>query len=127
MADYPDAEQVAQNLFTTLGYACKWLPDPDQFDSKLPIIAVARVGGTDDGVTDRAELQIDTWAKDRPGAWALASQVRERINALVYGGDVDGVWIDHAEVLVAGQLIPTEMPDDRRVTQRVRIDMRRPL
>ncbi len=122
---FPDAEQVAQELFGDLGYACKWLPD--DFDGSLPIIAIARVGGTDDGVTDYAELQVDSWAVDRPGAWALASQVRDRVDSLVYGGDVGSVFVDHAETMIAGQMIPTESPDDRRVTQRIRMDMRRPM
>lgn len=122
---YPDAEQVAEDLVTDLGYACKWLPEP--LDDHLPVLLVTRTGGTDDGITDRAEVQIDVWHVDRPQAWALASKVRDRINSLASGGDVAGVWVDHARVLVAGQQIPTEDIDDRRVVQTVRIDMRPPL
>lgn len=122
---YPDAEQVAENLLADLGYACKWLPD--DLEANLPVLLVTRIGGTDDGVTDRAEVQVDVWHVDRPQAWALASKVRDRINALASGGDVAGVWVDHARALVAGQQIPTENPDDRRVVQTVRIDMRPPL
>lgn len=125
MAPFPDAEQVAQDMLTDLGWACKWLPK--ELIEHLPVIMVTRVGGTDDGVTDRAEIQVDVWHVDRSQAWALASRVRERVREFGYGGMVGDIYVDQAVLIQAGQQIPTEDPDDRVVTQLVRLDMRPPL
>jgi hypothetical protein len=119
---FPDAERVAVELLHPLAPAM--VVTPRQITE--PIIQVRRVGGTDDGVTDFARIEVGCIAFTRHEAWHLAEAVRQRIlnaRATVHGGAL----IDRTAVEIAPQQIPDENPDIRRVVATYRLSMRRPL
>lgn len=52
----------------------------------LPWITVRRIGGGDDGLTDRGLYSIHSYASTKSGARALGNTVHRRILALTHGG-----------------------------------------
>lgn len=124
---FPDTEQVAEDICAPFGYACKFLPE--DFDTRLEageaVILVARVGGTDDGVTDRALIQVAVYGIDRPTAWDTSRAIQTSIMALQYGGQVGDVYVDTTATAAGRIQVPDVDPDDRRVITIYRIDTRR--
>ena len=76
---WPDAEQVFIDLVDDLGYACGDLPKAEAFSASLPIIWIARTGGSSDGITDRPILDVDCIAMTRRAASEVAQAVRGRV------------------------------------------------
>lgn len=116
--DFPDAELVALDLFEDLGWCCTALPDPEQWPSLSPIIAVNRIGGGVDatGITDRALIAVVVVDSTRPRAWATAREVRKRV--LSAGcTEVGGVLIDTTDEETGTAQDPDLSPDNRFVEQ----------
>jgi hypothetical protein len=74
---YPDIEQLV------IGYLNDILDErvltdlPSTLDQILPVVRVTRVSGDDDGFKlDRPIVDVDVFAKDRGGAFALARRVQ---------------------------------------------------
>lgn len=121
---YPDAEDVVTTLLSDLGYACTFLPGKDEWDDLVPIIAVNRVGGGSDGITDRPLLQIGVLAATRTAAWEVAGKCRDRI--LASGNSrVGGVLIDATRESQGVQQFPDLNPDNRFVASTYQFDFRR--
>ena len=124
---FPDLEQVAEDLAAPYGYACKFLPE--DFDARLEsgqaVILVARVGGKDDGVTDRALIQVAVYGKDRPTAWDTSRAIQTSILALQWGGQVGDVFVDSTSTAAGRIQVPDVDPDDRRVITIYQVDARR--
>ncbi|MBF6063018.1 hypothetical protein IU500_12420 [Nocardia terpenica] len=80
----------------------------------LPCFQVNRVGGADDGISDRPVLQVAAFAETRAQAWELAEKARQAILDAP-GTLVAGVLVDDARTAVGHQQIPDIDPDDRRV------------
>ncbi len=98
----------------------------DDWEKHLPQVQVNRAGGSADDVTDTARLQVAVYHEDRALAWALASDIRERILAVDDEGEaVNGVLIDSAREAIAGQQVPDIDPDDRRVISTYQLSFRR--
>lgn len=125
--EFPDLEQVVEDVAAPYGYACKFTPE--DFDQRLDageaVILVARVGGTDDGITDKALIQVAVWGGTRPIAWGVAQNVAGAIRALQYGGQVGSVFIDTTSTAVGRIQVPDQEPDDRRVIAVYQFDARR--
>lgn len=91
---------------------------------ELPFIRVRRIGGTDDGVTDIARVDVRVYAGDLTSAEDLAETIRQRLisrpAATVYG------VLDRAETEVGPQEVPGPDPETYRVVSTTyRISVRR--
>ncbi|RDI65759.1 phage tail termination protein [Nocardia pseudobrasiliensis] len=115
MATFPDAEIVLLALLDDLGWTCTALPDPAEWPTLMPIIAVNRIGGgCRDGITDRALMSVVVVADTRAKAWASAHRVRERI--LSAGATkAGGVLIDYTDEEVGNTQEPDLNSDNRFV------------
>lgn len=72
---------------------------PDDLQGRLPFLRVTRIGGSDDGLTDSAEVDVEVVAPTRRVAWTLAELVRERLTARPFR--VGTVVIDRATTTVS--------------------------
>lgn len=117
---FPDAENVVMTLLDPLGSTVTSLPR----QVVPPVIVVNRVGGTDDGITDRPLVQVSCYGTDRPAAWSLSGQCQQAIlNAS--GQAVGGILVDSTGTAAGGQQVPDLNPDDRRVISTYRLAIRR--
>lgn len=122
---FPDAELVLLTLLSDLGYTCTFLPDEKDWAELAPIIAVNRVGGGSDGITDRPLLQVGVYAKEsRTQAWAVAGRVRERLLA-AGGRAVDGALIDSVREAQGVQQLPDLNSDNKFVAATFQLSFRR--
>lgn len=126
---YPDAELVMLDLLAPVAAPGLTVTHTDE-DLTPPAIRVARVGGTDDGVTDHAIVQTTCYGTTRQAAWALAELARQTVLGVTGGGVVTGdyvtdVCVDHTETVIAGRQLPYVNPDIRTVVTDHRIDLRR--
>lgn len=124
---FPDLEQAMEDVAAPFGYACKYLPE--DFDARLEagqaVILVARVGGTDDGVTDRALIQVAVYGVDRATAWDTSRAIQTSVQALQWGGQVGDVYVDTTSTATGRVQIPDVDPDDRRVIAVYQVSARR--
>lgn len=124
MVSFPDAEAVLLAMLDDLGYTCTFLPDQAQWEELAPIIAINRVGGGADTITDRPLIQVGVFAATRPRAWQVAGQCRDRI--LASGGTrVDGVLVDSARENQGVQQFPDLNPDNKFVASTYQLSFRR--
>lgn len=124
MVSYPDAEMVLLSMLEEFGYTCTFLPDQAQWAELAPIIAVNRVGGGADLITDRPLMQVGVFAETRQQAWFVAGQCRNKI--LASGGTrVDGVLIDAARESQGVQQFPDLNPDNKFVASTFQLSFRR--
>ncbi|MCD2099536.1 hypothetical protein QNA24_30270 [Rhodococcus qingshengii] len=111
MPSYPNVEDVLCDLLDSIAYTDTWR-DPER---ELPFIIVRRVGGNEDGITDRPAVRVQVTADDYESAKNLMGAVRERIlNAGCTS--VNGVNIDVTREIVGGQQAPAFNPEDISVT-----------
>ncbi|MEV4739793.1 hypothetical protein [Streptomyces sp. NPDC049555] len=84
---------------------------PAALESVLPLVRLRRIGGTDDGFRlDRALIDIDTFAADRPGATALAARVRDAVLTGLRGASVPGAVFAAAATVTAPCWRPWDNP-----------------
>ena len=118
---FPDAEAVVMDLLAPLGTTVTSTPA----EINGPLIRVQRVGGADDGITDRARIEVLCYHQTRPLATALASECRRLIGAAGCTV-VGGVLIDRAYSEVAPVNEIYRNPDVRAVPAVYRFEWRRP-
>ncbi|MBM4707930.1 hypothetical protein GS982_01315 [Rhodococcus hoagii] len=125
---FPDAETVLVQMLDGVGgaYACTIVPEENEWDELLPIIAVKRIGGgTDDGITDRALCAVLVIHRDRHSAFNLAEDVRQMI--LDAGRtSVNGVLIDSTSEVTGNQEVSDIDLDNRVIDASYYLDFRRP-
>lgn len=117
---YPDIEAV---LITYLaGLAQTGEVTPESFEA--PFLRVNRVGGFDDGITDRPRVEIACYTPTRRESHALSEQTRQWVLACD-GTDAAGVFIDH--VMTEAQAGRTAYPNEdiRRIAAVYRLSLRR--
>lgn len=119
MSIYPDIEAVLIAYLRTLAPTGELTPE----SLEEPFIRINRVGGFDDGITDRARVEIACYSPTRRESHALSEQVRERVHACD-GTDVAGVFIDHVitEAQAGRSAYPNE--DVRRIAAVYRFSLR---
>lgn len=126
LGPYPDAELVMLDLLAPVAATVTHTDD----DLTAPTVQVARVGGSDDGVTDRPRIQVTCYGATRAQAWALAEQARQIVTAAggtaVSGDNVTGIYIDSARTATPAQQLPERNPDLRTVTATYLLGLRRP-
>ncbi|MGI5247771.1 hypothetical protein [Dactylosporangium sp. CA-139066] len=95
---------------------------PGNLASSVPLLTVARFGGTDDTITiDRPTVQVDVFASTEDSAEQLGEDVRAalrtRLPRHVHGGAVVG----RVETLSAPQLVPWSAASVYRTSARYRL------
>jgi hypothetical protein len=126
LGPYPDAELVMLDLLAPVAATVTHTDD----DLTAPTVQVARVGGADDGITDRPRVQVTCYGATRPQAWQLAEQARQIVLAAagtaVSGDNVTDVFIDSTRTATPAQQLPDRNRDLRVVTATYLLAMRRP-
>lgn len=81
-APYPDVEiALVEVQLDDLGFTCTATDEQLQERVKTTeVIRVMRVGGPDDGQTDRARVRVDVHARTRALAWSTARLVQQRLS-----------------------------------------------
>lgn len=94
-------------------------------DGTRPFVRPRRIGGTDDGVTDRARVVVDVLAKTYAQAWDIARDLQQY---MISGPRrVPGVGIiDRATTNVGPQEAPHDDQQTRLVTAIYDVSSRRP-
>lgn len=119
---FPDIEAVLVSYLDNV-----LAPAGDQTPETLdgPFITVQRVGGIDDGITDRPRVELACFAPTRRESQRLSEQVRQHMLATI-GTDAAGVLFDN--VITESQSGRTAYPNEdvRRIPAVYRITLRRP-
>lgn len=118
---YPDIEAVLITYLGALAQTGEFTPE----SLDAPFIRVNRVGGFDDGLTDRPRVEIACYCPTRRESQALSEQVRQYVIACD-GTDAAGTYIDH--VVTESQAGRTTYPNEdvRRIAAVYRFSLRRP-
>lgn len=96
---------------------------PSDLQTRLPWIRVRRVGGSDDGVTDTAQVDVEVFHSSRAKAYALASAVRERLRGRPPEGP--GFLVDRVDTVLAPFEIENPNPNVTRFYSSFRLTTRR--
>jgi len=127
LTGFPDAELVMMDLLTPVGVT---VTATSENLAPPVVVVVQRVGGADDGVTDRPRVQVVCYGATRPAAWALAEQARQIVLAAggtaVTGTNVTGVFLDSTRTETPSVQLPDPNRDVRAVTAVYRLSYRRP-
>ncbi|MGV9617111.1 phage tail termination protein [Nocardia xishanensis] len=111
MAAYPNVHEVLITLLSPVAPTVK----SRRQGQPLPYNVVRRIGGAEDGITDRPIVRVDNYASSDEQAEHLKEACRQRITE---SGCtlVNGVLVDTAHELAAGQDVPAVDPNDHRKT-----------
>lgn len=123
LGPWPDAEKVFRDLLTPLARTVTQTDPGETFAE--PIIQVQRVGGSDDGITDRPRMEVAVHAPTRAQAWSIAEDARQTILA-AKATRVGGVLVDKTVTETPAQQLPDPVRDVRKVVALYRADFRRP-
>jgi len=126
LTGFPDAELVMMDLLAPVGVTVT------ATDENLmpPVVLVQRMGGPDDGVTDRPRVQVVCYGPTRPAAWALAEQARQIVlgagGTAVTGTNVTNVFLDSTRTETPSVQLRDPNQSVRAVTAVYRLSYRRP-
>lgn len=119
---YADAELATMDLLEQLHPAVGWTGE--DLPERVPCFRVRRVGGDDDGITDRARISVTAFAPTNAQARTMGEQARQ----LLLSGPhttASGV-IDKATTEVGPQPAITRDPDRVRARDAIyRVRLRR--
>lgn len=133
LAPWPDAELVVMDLLAGYGSTVTATP-PEQIPPGM--IQVERIGGPDDGVTDKPRIKITCYGdRTRASAWALSREVQQAV--LSAGGTMvtgrhtateypRGVLIDLARTATPPKQVPESGSGSRQIETVYEIHLRRP-
>lgn len=100
-----------------------------------PLIRIVRIGGADDGVTDRPRVQLVHYGHTRRDAWALARQTQQVVLAaagsIVTGPETveeypGGVLLDVTATATPPRQLDEQGRDERSVETIYEVHLRRP-
>lgn len=96
LPQFPDIERVVMDLLRPEGLTVTSTGETVPAGT----IEIQRIGGPDDGITDRPRVQVTAYGSTRPNAWDIIEKCRQRVLAsggtLVSGQYVNNVFIDLA-------------------------------
>lgn len=122
---WPDVEALVCDWLDDLGHVVTWYPNPDVFDSLLPVIMVQRVGGgSPDGIQDVALVAISVTDDSRSDSWAKMGEIRDRVREAARGFDSSSALIDQVSEQVGPQQIPQLAADHREVQMSFQVIVR---
>lgn len=114
---WPDAERAVCDLLSSLGTT--GTETPQALQSEVPYIRVTRTGGSDDLITDNANISVDVFAADASTAKSVAEACRQRLVRGPYRSDASFVTdhgiIDRARTLSAPLSLPPTDSDNLRL------------
>lgn len=124
---FADVEDVVMELLEPVAPTVT-IPPPNFVP---PLIQVSRVGGADDGLTDRPLVFVACFGRTYALARSMAENCRQRIlaaacTAVALPGYPHGVLIDRAETVAPPAELPADNPEMRRKTATYRLELRRP-
>jgi hypothetical protein len=90
--------------------------------TKLTFVRVMRIGGQDDGVTDRAVVDIDVLAATRGQAWLVAERIRAGLQPRTRAG---AAIIDSVRTSVSPRQLPWSNDNIKRYSATYGITLRR--
>lgn len=127
MTAFPDAEMLVADMLEPVGNVVMFLPEnaKKRIDLGQLFVLVQRIGGSDDGVTDRAEVMVTCWANTRPKAWEASRRVKGIVDQFSTGGRVGDTWVDATWCIQSGVQLSSDDPEERYVSQQFRVDTRR--
>jgi hypothetical protein len=134
LAPYPDIELVLMDLLDpkVAGPVVTALPATT---INPPLTQVERIGGTDNGVTDRPRVRVTSFGATRQLAWRSAREIQQILAAapgtLITGPNVTpeypgGVMLDRVATATGAKQIPELGRDARQVEVVYEVDLRRP-
>jgi hypothetical protein len=130
LAPFADAEQVLRKLLRANVDSSVAVVSATGPEIVMPLVAVKRVGGDCDRITDFPAMLVETLAATRPASNVLAAQVQAIIlNAVNTSVTLDNgsvALIDGAVVMVADHPEQYENPDVRQVSATFELRLRRP-
>ncbi len=127
---FPDIEDVLMAYLSAIAPTDTVVP-PKGVDG----IEIARVGGTDDGITDYPRVEITCYAEDRNTCKNMAEDVRQamqndviRANPIEYddGQLAWSVQIDRSDTDTPAENVGYKNPERRRKPAFYRLALRRP-
>lgn len=119
---YPDVERAL------IGYLSEQVAEAgDQTppDLSRPFVRVQRVGGADDGLTDRVRIEVATYAPTRVESQALAEHARQLITACE-STSAAGIFVDNVINEAHTGRTAYDNYDVRRISSTYRLSVRRP-
>src|SRR6478752_4161142 len=125
LSPYPDIELVLMDMLSSFG------PTVTATGTTVPAgtILIERIGGPDNGVTDKPRVQISFFGDTRGAAWQLCRVAQQKMLAscgtLVSGQYVTNVLIDYAETATPPKQIPEQGRDSRIVQIVMEFHLRR--
>lgn len=127
LAGFADVEDVVMALLDEVAPTVT-IPPPSFV---APLVQVTRVGGPDDGITDRPLVYVACYGATYPAAKAMAEQCRQIIlaagcTAVALAGYPYGVLIDRTETVSPPAELPSDSADMRRKVATFRLELRRP-
>lgn len=125
---FADVEElVIAGLSAAAGTDAVSTSTPDQLEDHLPFRRVTAGPGSDDGITDRVLVDVETFAADRGSARDLAEADRVAVLALAGTAPLgDGRLIDDATTAARPQVVSFGNPAVVRVVASYWITQRRP-
>jgi hypothetical protein len=127
LAPFADIEDVVMALLATVAPTVT-IPPPN---FTPPLVQVSRVGGVDDGLTDRPLVYVACYGRTYPLTKTMAEQCRQIILAsagtsVPLTGYPHGVCIDAATTVAPPAELPSDNAEMRRKTASYRLELRRP-
>lgn len=129
---FPDAELVVLDLLNPRVGGKVTATD---VTIEPPLTQVERIGGSDNGVTDRARVKITCYGTTRPLAWRMAREIQQIVQAAggtkITGPNTlaeypRGVMIDKTVTSSAPKQVPESGRGSRQVETVFEIHLRRP-
>lgn len=121
LGGFPDGEDIGLDLLA--GLAPTVLVTPVELNP--PLIVIRRVGGSDDYITDRCRLQVQTFGSTHIQARDLAEACRQKILAAPGAALVAGFVIDRAVTDSAPAYVDYGLPSIHRYIATYRLEFRR--
>lgn len=128
---FPDAESVMMDLLDPHGETVTATPETIE----PGLIQVERIGGPDDGVTDRPRVRVTCFGATRATAWAMTRATQQVVLAsggtMVTGPETaaeypGGVLIDKAFTATPPKQVPESGRGSRQIETVYEIHLRRP-
>lgn len=124
MARFADVEAVVvTHLTATVGATSTALPG--DLEGSLPRTRVAVGGGSDDGVTDEALVDVESFADTRAGAADLAEDSRQAMLGLA-ASTAGGPLVDWVRTATRPVWVDYKNPAVHRFVATYRVALRRP-
>lgn len=123
-ARWPDLiRAVRPTLVSELGHKVA-TKVPPQVEQELPFTRLSRGPGSDDGITDRPLLDVETFHSNENDAFDLAETTRQAILAMS-GRAVDGALVDTVSTVVGPVEVDYGNPAVVRIVASYRFAFRR--